>query len=330
MEFGRKNDSQEDEAKAEQKALREKAKIEARELKQAEREAKAQQRTAEQKVREQEKIAKSQRELELYGRKVIEEACARKLVRIYDKGFVRVSGVIHKDGAVFEKLRAISSSADVAKKTALGRTLMATATMGLSLVTPNKRGDMYLTINTDKTTHMLHVSPPTERELKAMHKIATAGQGILDSIERQLPVENSRNASIATVSSQPVSPQASIIDELTKLVALRDAGAISEDEFSAMKSQLMGGSLGIADGTAPKDIPEKPTAQEYFDVELLDALPRSIKTIKVIRKFTYLGLAEAKKKVDSTPVIVGTSLSHDYALQFVEELRWVGATAEMR
>ena len=46
MAFGRKNDSQEDEAKAEQKALREKANIEARELKQAERESKAQQRTA--------------------------------------------------------------------------------------------------------------------------------------------------------------------------------------------------------------------------------------------------------------------------------------------
>jgi len=329
--FGRKNDSQEDEAKAEQKALREKANIEARELKQAERESKAQQRTAEQKVREQEKIAKEKRELERYGRKVLEETCAGKLVRIYDKGFVRVSGVILKHGAVFEKLRAISSSADVAKKTALGRTIMAGATMGLNLVTtPNKRGDMYLTINTDKTTHMLHMSPPTERELKAMHRIATAGQGILDSIGHQLPMENSRNASIETVSSQPVAPQVSIIDELTKLVALRDAGAISEDEFSAMKSQLMGGSLGTTDGAAPQDIPETPTAQEYFDVELLDALPLSIKTIVVVRKFTKLGLTEAKELVESTPAVVGTSLSHDDALKFVEALRSVGATAELR
>ena len=331
MAFGRKNDSHDDEAKAGEKALRERAKIESRELKQAERESKAQQRTAEQKVDEQEKIARENRELRVYGRKFIEETCAGKSVRIYDKGFVRVSGVFLKDKAVFEKLRAISSSADVAKKTALGRTIMAGATMGLNLVTtPNKRGDMYLTINTDRTTHMLHMSPPTESDLKAMHKLTAAGQGILDSIERQLPVENSRNASIATVSSQPIAPQASIIDELTKLVALRDAGAVSEDEFSAMKSQLMGGSQGITDDSVPQDIPETPTAQEYFDVVLLDGRPKLIKVIQVVIKFTNLGLAEAKMKVDSAPAIVGTSFSHDDALRFVEELRSVGATAEMR
>ena len=243
MAFGRKNDSHEDEAKAEEKALRERAKIETRELKETQRDSKAQQRIVEQKVREQEKIAKEKRDLELYGRKVIEEMCAGKWVRLYDKGFVRVSGLFLKDRAIFEKLTAISSSADVAKKTALGRIIMFNLTMGLNvLTTPNMRGDFYLTINTDRTTHMLHSSPPTEEDLKAMHKITTAGQGVLDSIERQLLVENSRNASIATVSSQPVAPQASIIDELTKLVALRDAGALSEDEFSAMKSQLMEGS----------------------------------------------------------------------------------------
>ena len=63
---------------------------------------------------------------------------------------------------------------------------------------------------------------------------------------------------------------------------------------------------------------------------LLDGRPRQIQAIKVVRKFTHLGLAEAKKKVDSAPALVGTSLSHDDALRFVEELRSVGATAEMR
>ena len=65
-------------------------------------------------------------------------------------------------------------------------------------------------------------------------------------------------------------------------------------------------------------------------MELLDALPQSIKTILVIRKFTNLGLVEAKEKAESTPAIVGTSLSHDDALEFVEALRSVGSTAEMR
>ena len=239
MAFGRKSDSHEDDAKAEEKALRDQAKTEAWELKQAEREAKAKQRIADKKVREDAKIAKEKRELELYGRKVLEEVCGTKTVRIYDKGFVRVSGLFIKGVAEFEKLRAISSSADVAKKTALGRTIAAGITAGLSLASPNKRGDLYLTITTDKTTHMIHVSPPTERDMKSMHKIATAGQGVLDSIERQVPEQKLRNTSIQSASFQASAPPSTVIDELTKLVALRDAGALSEDEFSAMKKKLM-------------------------------------------------------------------------------------------
>ncbi len=331
MAFGRKNDPNEDDAKAAEKSLRERAKLEARELKQAERAVKTERRIAEQKIREEEKIAREKRELELYGKKIIEEACAGKLVRIYDKGFVRVSGVFLKDGAVFEKLRAISSSADVAKKTALGRTIMAGATMGLNLVTtPNKRGDMYLTITTDKTTHMLHMSPPTERELKAMHKIATAGQGVLDSIERQAPAAKLQSNPASVPSSQAVAPPTSVIDELTKLVALRDAGALSEDEFFTMKTQLMAGNSSSADSASSSDGTDTQVAQEYFDVELLDARIQQIQAIVVVRKFTNLGLVEAKKVVDSAPSIVGQQLSYDNALQFVEELRSIGASAELR
>ena len=326
MAFGRNHDSADDDLKAE----RDREKIEAKEKKLAERESKAQQRSEDQKAREEQKIAQAKRELESYGQKVIEEFCAGKLVRIYEKGYVRVSGVTRLDRVVFEKLIAIDGSADVAKKTALGRTIAFGATMGLNTFAPNKRGDLYLTIATDRTTHMLHSSPPTEKELKAMHKIATSGQGVLDSIARQS--SSSHAASSPSSATQPVrdSSQSSVIDELTKLVALRDAGALSEDEFSAIKAELLGGSPGITDNTALQDIPETPNTQEYFDVELLDALPQSIKTILVIRKFTNLGLDEAKEKAESTPAIVGTSLSHDDALQFVEALRSVGSTAEMR
>ena len=237
MAFGRKSDSHEDDAK--EKALRDQAKSEAWEIKKAEREAKAKQRIADKKVREDAKIAKEKGELELYGRKVLEEVCAMKTVRIYDKGFVRVSGLFQKDRALFEKLRAISSSADVTKKSGLGRSVAAVMTFGLNTYSPNKRGDLYLTITTDKTTHMIHVSPPTERDMKSMHKIATAGQGVLDSIERLIPEQKSSNSSIQSASFQASAPPSTVIDELTKLVALRDAGALSEDEFSAMKKKLM-------------------------------------------------------------------------------------------
>lgn len=248
MAFGRKNSSEDESIKAEEKVERDRAKLDAKEKKLAEREGKAQHRREEQKAREEANIAKEKRELELFGRKVIDEDCAGKSVRIYDKGYVRVSGMFFKNGAVFEKLKAISGSADVAKKTALGRTVMAVATSGLNLVTtPNKRGDMYLTITTEYKTHMLHMSPPTEREMKAMHKIASAGQGVLDSLERQASGTVVTSSPSPALKPQPPMSQRSIVDELTQLVALRDQGILTDLEFSAMKGKLISKNLGESD-----------------------------------------------------------------------------------
>ena len=57
MVFGRKRDPQDDAIKSQEKAVRDKAKIEAKEKKSAEREAKAQQRREEQKARAEEKLS---------------------------------------------------------------------------------------------------------------------------------------------------------------------------------------------------------------------------------------------------------------------------------
>ena len=123
-------------------------------------------------------------ELSMYGRLVIEEMCGNKTVRLYDKGFVRLSGILFgKSDARFEKLMGISGDGDVFKKTGLGRVVVAGATMGANLLfTPNKRGDMYLVLTTDVDTHMIHMDPPTERDMKAMKKLATAGQAILTAV----------------------------------------------------------------------------------------------------------------------------------------------------
>jgi|688.fasta_scaffold735851_1 hypothetical protein len=239
MAFGRKNESGDDFAKAELKAERDRIKAESKERKSAERDEKAQRRASEKEARAEAERVRVQRELETYGKLVIEQDCATKCVRIYDKGFVRVSGILIKERASFEKLRAISCSAEVTKKSGLGRTLMAGATLGLNLTTtPNQRGDMYLTISTDGQVHMIHMSPPTEKDMKAMHKLATAGQGILDHIERMDQSAREKNSTQLN-SVENLVPQNSVIDELTKLSALRDSGAISEDEFQTLKKKLM-------------------------------------------------------------------------------------------
>ena len=188
---------------------------------------------AEQNRVEQEKRAKkglSDDEFAKYGRKVLDEVCAGKRVRLYENCYVRVAYV----GGEFEKLLGVSGTADVAKKTALGRTLAAGATMGFSLLSPNKRGDMYLTITTDRKTHQMHMSPPTELELKSMHKISTTAAALLSSeISRQH--EPSVVAGVPLEQGGPVS----IADELKKLTELLSQGMITEEEFVLAKSKIL-------------------------------------------------------------------------------------------
>lgn len=180
-------------------------------------------------------------ELEKYGRMIIAEEFAGKYIRIYDKGYVRISGFVLRVNAEFERIRSVSTSADVAKKTALGRALMAGATMGQNLATPNMRGDVYFTIATDKKTHMLHLSPPTERGMKAMHKLSTAAQGVLE-MNKTSP----ESLAPPLVSSDGTFPghlatSGSVVDELNKLLELKNAGGISEEEFQILKSRILNG-----------------------------------------------------------------------------------------
>ena len=188
---------------------------------------------AEQNRIEQEKTAKkglSDDEFAKYGRKVLDEVCAGRRVRLYENCYVRVAYV----GGEFEKLLGVSGTADVAKKTALGRTLAAGATLGLSLLSPNKRGDMYLTITTDRKTHQMHMSPPTELELKSMHKISTTAAALLSS---EISLQHDPSAVTRAPSEQgaPVS----IADELKKLTELVSQGMITEEEFVLAKSKIL-------------------------------------------------------------------------------------------
>ena len=188
---------------------------------------------AEQNRIEQEKTAKkglSDDEFAKYGRKVLDEVCAGRRVRLYENCYVRVAYV----GGEFEKLLGVSGTADVAKKTALGRTLAAGATLGLSLLSPNKRGDMYLTITTDRKTHQMHMRPPTELELKSMHKISTTVAALLSS-EISLQHDPSAVTRAPLEQGAPVS----IADELKKLTELLSQGMITEEEFVLAKSKIL-------------------------------------------------------------------------------------------
>jgi hypothetical protein len=163
-------------------------------------------------------------DLENYGRLVTTETLGGKFIQYYDKGYVQVGF-----SSVFEKLLGVEGSADsLQKKSAAGRAVGAVLTMGANLVVgSNKRGDLLVTITTDKKVHTIHHTAPYEQDLRAYHRIVSVGKSL---------VEQNSNVSEAAKQQEP----ASLGDELQKLVSLKDSGALSEEEFARAKERLLG------------------------------------------------------------------------------------------
>ena len=90
----------------------------------------------------------------------------------------------------------------------------------------NKRGDLLITITTDQNVHTLHIDAPYEHDLKSHHRIVAVGKSLLAT--RQEVKE-----------SPTTDTQRSLPEEIEKLVALRDAGVLSEEEFTRAKERLL-------------------------------------------------------------------------------------------
>jgi hypothetical protein len=162
------------------------------------------------------------------GRVVAEGVVAGRTVKIYEKGYVRI-GVL-KVGPP-EKLLGITASDMSQQKTGIGRAVVGVATLGANvLLTPNKRGSYYLVIVTDRKTHNLTMSPPTNSDLKAMHKLEAAGKTVLAGLA----------ATDRSTDASPTTPAASgLADQLAQLAQLHAAGALTDDEFAAAKQRLI-------------------------------------------------------------------------------------------
>lgn len=162
-------------------------------------------------------------DLEKFGREVAMEALGGHLVKFFEKGYVKV-----QIGSDFEKLLGIEGSADsLQKKSAAGRAVGAVFTMGANVALgSNKRGDLLVTITTDKKVHTLHQTAPYEHDLKAYHRIVSVGKSL-----------------IAQNRSEPAAPVASeansLGDELEKLASLKSAGVLTEEEFITTKGRLL-------------------------------------------------------------------------------------------
>lgn len=123
-------------------------------------------------------IARIERDDEKYGARIASEVFANYIVDIYANGYVAY-GLAHHGKP--RKLVAVSAETEVTKKTGLGRAVGAVLTTGVNLVSPNMRGDAYLTIVTEDGVKKLHESPPRSMSIKAMYAIEAAGKAVIEA-----------------------------------------------------------------------------------------------------------------------------------------------------
>jgi hypothetical protein len=163
--------------------------------------------------------------LKLTGSETGREVFGGKTIRFYENGFVSLGFI---GAGEPEKLLAIDVNVDVQKKTGLGRAIVGVATVGLNVATTsNMRGDIWVSITTDKKMHMLHTSPPSESSVKSARKIEALAKACL--------------ARSSGIINAPVSEnqESDLAEQISKLKALRDSGVLSEPEFVAAKAKLL-------------------------------------------------------------------------------------------
>lgn len=164
-----------------------------------------------------------------YGTPVANEPFGNYKIRIFSDGYIQVSMGLGLIKGRIEKLLQIECEAQISKKSGLGRGLAGIVTLGANQMTPNQRGNLILTITTDKKVHVLMHDMPFTVYIKAMHKLVAAGKSV---IKKDVPSE-----ATATAKDSPHSQ--SLAQQFRELSELKDAGIISEKEFESAKQKLL-------------------------------------------------------------------------------------------
>ena len=119
----------------------------------------------------------------------------------------------------------------------------------------------------------------------------------------------------AQYSHQRVVPQANHVDALGKLWEMKQAGALTDAEFAAQKSILLGGGSPAAPLLSPAQISE-PTCEV-----VVTGYRNKIHAIKAVRMVLGVGLAEAVRLLDSLPATLTQGVTKSEALNMAASLR---------
>jgi len=165
-----------------------------------------------------------------YGFVAAQGLFGTKHVTIYSKGFVSVASGMGLFNGQIEELLDIFGETDVNKKTGLGRGVAAAITMGASLaLSPNQRGNLYLTIATNRQTHSLFWEIPNESSIKTLNQLVSAGKAAIS-------VRNSKAEGAKFITQQASSLEV----QLQQLADLHSKGLLDDAEFKASKAKLLG------------------------------------------------------------------------------------------
>lgn len=178
------------------------------------------------------KEAENNESQEKYGQVVVSSPFATKWITIYSKGYVKVSSGMGALKGDVEKLLDIFGETDITRKSGLGRTAGAVLTLGANvLLSPGQRGNVYLTIATDRNTHSIMWTRPTALSIRTMNEIVSAGKAAMARAGASL--DSVSNASSQTQNAPDLASQ------LASLAQLRDSGVLSEEEFEKAKGKLL-------------------------------------------------------------------------------------------
>jgi large subunit ribosomal protein L7/L12 len=114
-----------------------------------------------------------------------------------------------------------------------------------------------------------------------------------------------------------------VIDEIASwnLLEVKEFISLFEEKFDVKAQAAV--AVAAVGGAAAEPVEEK----TEFDVELTDFGANKINVIKAVREATGLGLAEAKKMVESAPIKVKEALPKADAEALVKKLEDAGAKA---
>ena len=158
---------------------------------------------------------------EMAGREVASEFLSVGMVKIFQNGYISVGNWGRLN---YEKLISFDVfSANLTKKSGLGRGVAAVLTLGVNLYSPNTRGNLIVTIVTDKKVHSIEELPQVN-VIRTVQKLEAAAKSVIKSSE---PSKSGNQDSSDLGAS------------LEKLVSLKNLGALTEAEFEKAKAKLL-------------------------------------------------------------------------------------------